>query len=173
MPGQYRSDVVWMLCTWFLTSRSNSRQANHNWPQLSLELCSPGSTVPCFPCFHLGQGAELCLQRTLLVANEQNITKNVKKIHLFPDFWCPEHYQIKHWLKINPLLHWCFGIRGDIALATARAISLRIPNHQCNNGLVLPWFIKQSLHLLLLWFFKKKKHLNVLLFCESSSKLSI
>ncbi len=48
--------------------------------------------------------------------------------------------------NINPLLHWCFAIRADIALATARAISPRIANYQCNNGLISVFLVSRQLH---------------------------
>ena len=36
----------------------------------------------------------------------------------------------------NTLLHWCFGIRSDIARPVGSAISPRIPKHLCNNGFI-------------------------------------
>ncbi len=48
-----------------------------------------------------------------------------------------KYQQLEVWKKIiKPLLHWSFGIQGDIALPTGRAISLHIPKDQCNNVLI-------------------------------------
>ena len=71
--------------------------------------------------------------------NEKKAPQKRLKIHFNPDFSGPEHHQLMYGIKINPLLHWCFPIRGDIALPTGRAISLRIGKHQCNNGLISCW----------------------------------
>ena len=52
--------------------------------------------------------------------------KNTLKILLNRDFLHPEHHRMNNGIKIKPLLHWCFPIRGDIALPTGCAISLFI-----------------------------------------------
>ncbi len=107
----------------------------------------------------LPQGAGLCLRRRLLF-NQWG--KNVQKIHFNLDFFGPERWGIMYGIKIKPLLHWCFGIRGDIALPTGHAISLRIPKHQCNNVLVSePVMQKVSREPLYLIY--QKKNCNVTL----------
>ncbi len=74
---------------------------------------------------------ELCFS-----TNDKIAIKKRLKIHLNQYIFNSKHHQMRCGIKINPLLHWSSPIRGDILLATARKISLRIGENQCNNGLV-------------------------------------
>ncbi len=103
-------------------------------------------------------GAGLCLLKTFLVNQSE---KNALKIHLNQDFFGPEHHKLKYGIKIKPLLHCCFSIRGDIALPTGRAISLRIEKQQCNNVLIL--YIGKKAGILASW----NLYIGILL-CEIS-----